>query len=142
MRADRSFSLRGRLLLLSTALSFLAACSSTRAAQASGEQAAEGHPQVREPGACADCHGGLTPEVVAEWTASKHGLNLVQCLVCHGSTGEDFTRRPAPERCLGCHAVELASLTPPSGAAPSCFTCHKPHSLTVAGDPKRPHAAP
>ncbi len=142
MRADRSFSLHGRVPLLPAALALLAACSSTRAAQSAGEQGVAQHPKVREPGACAECHSSLTPELVAEWTASKHGLNLVQCLVCHGSTGADFTPRPAPERCLGCHALELASLTPPNGTPPSCFTCHKPHALTVAGNQKRPHAAP
>jgi hypothetical protein len=91
--------------------------------------------------ACETCHVEATPEVVKAWEGSPHGLLLVKCFVCHGSTGKDFARAPAAQRCRGCHAAELASVTPAKGkkAGPSCFACHDGHALTAEGKPN-PHA--
>jgi hypothetical protein len=104
------------------------------------------HPAVgpEAPGdACRDCHAERTPDVVREWEAGPHGLLLVKCLVCHGSTGKDFARRPDPRRCAGCHADQVASVVPARrGAKPAadCFSCHSPHSLAAEGGPN-PHVA-
>ena len=100
------------------------------------------HPDVTAERAvqdCHECHRRSTPAVVAEWERSPHGVALVKCLVCHRSTGQDFTRAPTPDRCLGCHAAEVASVTRGRGQPASCFTCHAPHALTAPGT-KRPHA--
>ncbi len=64
---------------------------------------------------------------------------MVKCLVCHGSTGKDFTQVARPERCAGCHAAEVASVTPARGKPAACFSCHAPHALTAPGKPS-PHA--
>jgi hypothetical protein len=89
---------------------------------------------------CDDCHRRSTPAVVAEWEASPHGVALVKCLVCHRSTGQDFTRAPAPDRCLACHAAEVASVTRGPGRPASCFACHSPHALTAPPGARSPHA--
>lgn len=100
------------------------------------------HPDVTAQRAvqdCADCHRRATPAAVAAWEGGPHGLALVKCLVCHGSTGRDFTRAAGPDRCGGCHAAEVASVTPARGKPASCFACHAPHALSAQGR-KSPHA--
>lgn len=92
--------------------------------------------------ACESCHAEATPQVVAAWEGSQHGLVLVKCFVCHGSTGDDFARAPSAGRCAGCHPAEMASLTPAKGKkgpAAGCFGCHDGHALT-AKDQRNPHA--
>ena len=127
-------------------MSSLALLASLLLAGAHGKPAAA-HPDVGEnpsPDACESCHLDATPEVESAWEEGRHGLLLVRCVVCHGSTGKDFVRTPAPGRCAGCHAAEVASLAPAKGAKrkgppPSCFACHDPHRLTAAGK-ESPHA--
>lgn len=87
------------------------------------------HPEVATTDECDACHADLTPEVVQQWRGSAHGMNLVKCFVCHGSAGADFARRPAPDRCLGCHGEQVATLTGPFMKGKTCFTCHQPHAL-------------
>lgn len=88
------------------------------------------HPQVDATESCEECHAGITPDVVKEWNLGKHGLHSVKCFVCHGSTGKDFVKRPPKERCVGCHAEEVASLARPKLAGKDCFSCHEPHPLS------------
>jgi hypothetical protein len=100
------------------------------------------HPEVAREAAtesCEDCHAGATPAVVEAWRASKHGLIMVKCFVCHGSTGKDFTLAPASQRCDGCHPAAVASVTPKKGGPRSCFDCHASHSLSV-DSAQNPHA--
>jgi hypothetical protein len=106
------------------------------------------HPDVstrNAADACETCHSRATPGVVAEWEGGRHGLLLVKCFACHGSTGADFARRPPAARCEGCHPAELASLasaTPARARAssrPDCFACHPPHALVPAEGKKSPH---
>ncbi|HTN53517.1 MAG TPA: multiheme c-type cytochrome [Anaeromyxobacter sp.] len=92
-----------------------------------------GHLDVKGEQDCAACHRTDTPEVFAAWEASPHGLALVKCVVCHGSTGKDFRARPDASRCRGCHAALVESL--PARAGRDCFACHAPHSL--ASNPHR-----
>jgi hypothetical protein len=103
------------------------------------------HPAVENGSAdaCQACHAQATPDVVKQWEAGRHGLLLVKCFVCHGSTGKDFVARPqAALRCRGCHAAEVASVTSRSGKAQGCFECHAPHALEPRSKGKNPHTAP
>lgn len=88
------------------------------------------HPEVDAAEACDACHTDATPQVVAEWFAGKHGMNNVKCFVCHGSVGADFVLRAPAERCIGCHAEQVASLGHPALAGKDCFSCHPPHLLS------------
>jgi hypothetical protein len=100
-----------------------------------------GHPTVGEDvaaDACESCHASATPAVVTEWEGGPHGLNLVKCFVCHGPAGKELARVPAATRCDGCHAAEVASVTPKKGKARSCFACHAPHTLAAEGK-ENPH---
>lgn len=121
------------LLLLALAAGVLGA------APSKGKEAA--HPAVGPDAveSCESCHADVTAPVVQEWQASDHGLTMVKCFVCHGSTGKDFTVRPAAQRCDGCHAAQVASVTPARGAPRACFDCHAPHALSAEGKPN-PHA--
>ena len=112
----------------------------TAAAPALGKAAR--HPDVSAQRAvqdCHECHRRATPAVVTEWEAGPHGVGMVKCLVCHGSTGADFTRGARSDRCAGCHAAEVASVTPARGKPAICFSCHAPHALGAQGKPN-PHA--
>jgi hypothetical protein len=62
---------------------------------------------------CVDCHGKVTPGIVADWKASRHFENGVECATCHGAahaTAEDAARAliPTPETCAPCHADRVA----------------------------------
>jgi hypothetical protein len=106
-----------------------------------------GHPDAGpnpSADACETCHRQATPEVFREWEGGPHGLVLVKCFVCHGSTGKDFTAAPDTRRCQGCHPAEAAAAVAAHAAtgAPAqsgCFSCHAPHTLAAAGRPN-PHA--
>jgi hypothetical protein len=87
---------------------------------------------------CAECHASATPAVVRSWEGSAHGTAMVKCLVCHGSTGKDFTRAPPAARCAGCHAAEAAAPAPARAGPRGCFSCHEPHALTAEGP--NPHS--
>jgi hypothetical protein len=119
------------------------------AAPAKKGKPAGAHPDVGPdiaPDACETCHAEATPAVHREWRDGPHGLNLVLCFVCHGSTGKDFVRVAAPARCEGCHPAEVASVVPAKGkgaakaGARGCFECHAPHALSAEGK-ENPHGA-
>jgi hypothetical protein len=94
------------------------------------------HPDTGGDSDCAGCHAQATPAAYQAWFDGKHGLNLVRCQVCHGSTGADFARRAAAERCRGCHGAQVDSLARAGmPAVKDCFACHAPHSL--AANPHR-----
>jgi hypothetical protein len=95
------------------------------------------HPPTGPDQDCAGCHEQATPAAWKAWADGPHGIALVKCQVCHGSTGKDFVLRPAPERCRGCHAAELGTVAPLLKKGVGCFACHSPHTLAA-----RPHAAP
>ncbi len=86
------------------------------------------HPDIKGEQECASCHRTNTPEAFKAWEDSPHGLSLVKCMVCHGSTGADFKRKPGVDGCRGCHAVQVESLA--KRAVKDCFACHAPHSLS------------
>jgi hypothetical protein len=87
------------------------------------------HPDVGGSQDCRACHEQVTRRAFEAWKQSKHGLDLVTCVVCHGSTGADFTKRPAADRCAGCHAAQVASLAGRPARARDCFACHPGHEL-------------
>ncbi len=101
------------------------------------------HPALAETGepSCADCHARATPAAVQRWRDGPHGLNLVQCFVCHGTTAADFRARPDPASCAGCHAAQVESVRDASGAVADCFRCHASHALRPSAD-RSPHAGP
>jgi len=78
---------------------------------------------------CASCHRTETPAAFAAWEGSPHGVALVKCVVCHGSTGKDFRARPAAKGCASCHAAQAASVE--KRPVSDCFACHAPHSLSA-----------
>jgi hypothetical protein len=92
-----------------------------------------GHPDVKGEQECATCHRGDTPEAFKAWEDSPHGLSLVKCVVCHGSTGKDFKARPDASGCRGCHPAQVEALA--RRPVKDCFACHAPHSL--ASNPHR-----
>ena len=93
------------------------------------------HPDTGGDADCAGCHEQATPAQFKAWFEGRHGMNLVRCQICHGSTGADFTRRPPPERCRGCHGAEVDSFARLGVPGKDCFLCHAPH--TLAANPHR-----
>lgn len=94
------------------------------------------HPETDRIDACDTCHGepDVTPVVVEEWYGGPHGKFMVQCYVCHGSVNEDFVASPTMERCVGCHAEQVDTMSSPFMKDKTCSSCHPNHSL-------EPHAA-
>lgn len=122
------------------AAALAAACAAPRTSQRADAAGRTTHPEV-DTGldTCSSCHGQVTPQVAAQWKDSRHGLALVECFVCHGSTGADFRARPEAVGCRGCHPTEVASVTR-DGASQSCFGCHPAHALHASGKTS-PHGA-
>jgi len=85
------------------------------------------HGDVKGEQECATCHRSDTPEVFAAWEGSPHGLSLVKCVACHGSTGKDFRAAPDASGCRGCHPAQVEKLS--KRAPKDCFACHDPHAL-------------
>ena len=77
---------------------------------------------------CETCHKA----VYAQWKASPHAANGVECTVCHGeTTSREFASRPALSTCEGCHSDQVAQLkTDPFMAGKTCVTCHQAHVFT------------
>jgi hypothetical protein len=124
-----------------TVAAAVVAAAALACAGASGERTAaapSAHPEV-DTGieTCASCHAQATPEVARAHSQGRHGLALVECVVCHGSTGADFRARPGVASCGSCHPSEAASVAR-AGPAQTCFSCHPPHSLAPQGK-KSPH---
>jgi hypothetical protein len=98
------------------------------------------HPEVdADLESCATCHAQATPEIVAQWSQGRHGLALVECVVCHGSTGADFRPRPESAGCRACHPVQVSSVTR-GNTTKRCFECHTAHALRAEGKAS-PHGA-
>jgi hypothetical protein len=95
------------------------------------------HPDTGGDKGCAACHAQATPEAFGAWRRGKHGEVLVTCVVCHGSTGADFTLRPSADRCAGCHPRQVATMPAAPAAGKGCFACHPAHELSPhgGGDP-------
>lgn len=84
------------------------------------------HQKISPGRNCSDCHKGLYPV----WKAGPHGVNDVQCIVCHGNVTDSFTAKPKLSVCEGCHADLVAQLkSDPFMKRKTCVTCHPPHAL-------------
>jgi hydroxylamine dehydrogenase len=62
---------------------------------------------------CATCHRQVTPNIVSDWSLSKHGQAGVDCSVCHGdlhTSAEDVQNAqiPTPETCAPCHETQVS----------------------------------
>ena len=114
------------------------ACAGPRTA-AGPARAEARHPEV-DTGleTCFTCHTRVTPQVAAQWKDGRHGMALVECLVCHGSTGADFRARPEPIGCRSCHPSQAASVAR-GPETRGCFGCHPAHALQAQG--ASPHLA-
>lgn len=107
---------------------------------AAAKRAGAAHPEVDPAQDCASCHQAQ----YKQWYESRHATGGVLCLVCHGSTSENFARTPVTMRCQGCHAAQVESLPVNASARKAtnrCFTCHAPHSLKLKAPVKRPHVS-
>lgn len=89
------------------------------------------HPETDRTDTCDTCHRetDVTPVVVENWYNGSHGKFMVQCYVCHGSVNEDFVASPTMERCVGCHAEQVDSMSSPFMTDKTCSSCHPNHSL-------------
>lgn len=76
---------------------------------------------------CIDCHKAK----FAEWKASPHGANDVQCTACHGEvTAQSVAATPALSTCETCHAEQAAQLKSDAFMkGKTCVTCHPPHTF-------------
>lgn len=74
---------------------------------------------------CSSCHG-LT---YAQWKASPHGANGVDCTVCHGEiTAQSVAATPALSVCDTCHSDRVAQLkSDPFMKGKTCVSCHQAH---------------
>ena len=79
------------------------------------KQASWGQPPVEDSSAeCLDCHEQTSPNLVADYRASRHYQLDVGCVDCHGSSGhgiapsDTFLNGPGNQACQKCHADETA----------------------------------
>ena len=113
-----------RARLFSSVLLVLLA--SAAAVQPAIAQSQTPHQKIPPGKDCSDCHKGL----YAEWIAGPHGVNQVNCTVCHGNVTESFTAKPPVSVCEGCHAELVAQLkSDPFMKRKTCVSCHPPHAL-------------
>ncbi len=118
-----------RARLLSPALLvFLVLAAAVQPATAQKAHARQEHHQAIPAGkTCSNCHG-LT---YAQWKASPHGANDVQCTMCHGEiTAQSVAATPALSVCDTCHSDQVAQLkSDPFMKHKTCVTCHPPHTF-------------
>ncbi len=74
---------------------------------------------------CATCHKAI----YAQWKASPHAANGVECTVCHGeTTAPDFAGKPGLSTCESCHSDQVAQLKTDSFMkGKTCVSCHQAH---------------
>ncbi len=86
---------------------------------------------------CSDCHTAI----YAQWKASPHAANGVECTVCHGeTTAQDFAGTPALSTCDTCHSDQVAQLkSDPFMKGRTCVSCHQAHTFV---EHKKAEAAP
>ncbi len=69
--------------------------------------------QRAKPDACVGCHQSTSPNIVADWKASRHATVGVGCTDCHGAdhrTRDDAKKAllPNPDTCGRCHEAQVA----------------------------------
>ncbi len=85
------------------------------------------HQKIPAGKTCSSCH----KMTYAQWKASPHGTNDVQCTVCHGEiTAQSVAATPALSTCETCHAEQVAQVkSDPFMKGKTCVTCHPPHTF-------------
>jgi hypothetical protein len=117
--------LSARMLSL-TLFGFLFLAVAARPVMAQQEQATHVHHRLIPAGdTCATCHTAIA----AQWKASPHAANSVECTVCHGeTTAADFAGKPGLSTCETCHSDQVAQLkADPFMKGKTCVSCHQPH---------------
>jgi hypothetical protein len=110
----------------SALLVFLSMAASVHPALGQQDQATHIHHRLIPAGdTCATCHKA----VYAQWKASPHGANGIECTVCHGeTTAADFAGKPGLSTCENCHTDQVAQLkSDPFMKGKSCVSCHQAH---------------
>ena len=122
----------GLALLPATYLA-IAGCSGHSTAVAGPPQTTRArHPDVAGEQECATCHRPDLRLSFKAWEDSPHGLALVKCVVCHGSTGADYKPKPDSRTCVGCHAAQVEQLADADDRpSKDCFACHSHHTLAT-----------
>ncbi len=69
--------------------------------------------KAAKPDACVGCHQTSSPQIVADWKASRHQVMGVGCADCHGTdhqTAADAKKAklPTPDTCAACHEAQVA----------------------------------
>ena len=79
---------------------------------------------------CQDCHSDVTPDIFAEWEASRHGQIGFGCYICHGDGDENFYPLASTNECQSCHDdhLEFCGI---EAKDKSCFDCHDGHTLEL-----------
>lgn len=101
---------RRLFLVLAVALAAAVALRHSRTAPAQEETGEKGKAKASS---CVMCHKSISPGVVADWQASKHAQNDVDCATCHGddhksASSAEKARIPTPETCAECHEERVA----------------------------------
>jgi hydroxylamine dehydrogenase len=91
-------------VVLTLALALAAAPASKAAPKAKAAQAQS---------ACVTCHEKSSPQIVADWKASRHSGQGVGCTECHGEAHQTAAdakkaRMPTPDTCGQCHEAQVA----------------------------------
>lgn len=95
---------------------------------------------------CVYCHApGSTAEnrseslAYSQWTQSRHGINNVKCLTCHGSQNT-FMPQSDLTICMSCHPQETTVIKRGSkGNSIICMNCHSAHTFPVTLEEKSVH---
>lgn len=119
---------RRTFLFSSVLLALLVLAAAVQPAIAQKTRAAQKHHQPIPAGrTCADCH----KMTYAQWKASPHGANDVQCTVCHGEVAaQSVAATPALSTCANCHAEQAAQLKSDAFMkGKTCVSCHPPHTF-------------
>jgi hydroxylamine dehydrogenase len=102
-----------RSLLAAAALALAAGGADAQTKKPAPAKRAAAKPAAGPGRACLDCHEKASPQIVADWRASRHSKVDVDCATCHGSehkAKDDFAkaRLPTPDTCAECHDAQVA----------------------------------
>ena len=93
---------------------------------------------------CLSCHEFRTPGIVKQWRQSKHGVNGINCEVCHVAkegdpsgyyhNGFTITAVPSPKYCESCHAKAVEENSKSKHAWSTFIGPLKPYYLKAKAD--------
>lgn len=122
------------------------AVASTFAFAATSTSSKNQHPVEMGGNDCIYCHAtGSTAEnrseslAYSQWEQSRHGVNNVKCLTCHGSP-TTFMPKSDVSVCMSCHPQETTVIKRSSkGNSIICMNCHSAHNFPVTLEEKQVH---